>query len=148
MDRTLDGLRVLVVEDDSPSLKLATTVLRLAGATVTGVTDGRSAVERAVSEDFDVVLMDVQIPVIDGREATARIRAAETVSACHIPIIGVTAHAMAEHHAACLVAGMDAVITKPVDPLTFASEVRACVDSVRQGMVDASGQEPRHSPRS
>lgn len=77
MDRVLDGLRILVVEDDSPSLTLATTVLRLAGATVTGETDGESAVTRAISERFDAILMDVQLPAIDGCEATMRIRAHE-----------------------------------------------------------------------
>lgn len=132
MDRVLDGLRILVVEDDSPSLTLATTVLRLAGATVTGETDGESAVTRAISERFDAILMDVQLPAIDGCEATTRIRRHEATGACHVPVIGVTAHAMTEHQEACRAAGMDAVITKPVDPLTFASEVRDCVDAVRR----------------
>ena len=132
MDRVLDGLQILVVEDDGPSLTLATTVLRLAGATVTGETDGESAVTRATSERFDAILMDVQLPAIDGCEATTRIRAHEAEGACHVPVIGVTAHAMAEHQEACRAAGMDAVITKPVDPLTFASEVREYVDAVRR----------------
>jgi CheY-like chemotaxis protein len=68
--------------------------------------------------------MDVQMPILDGYDATREIRRRESLSGDHVVVIGVTAHAMPEHIQACLTAGMDAVITKPIDPGTFAQTVK------------------------
>ena len=76
--------------------------------------DGQAATERVASETFDVVLMDVQMPVLDGLEATRAIRAAERTSDRHIPIIAMTAHAMKGDRERCLAAGMDHYISKPI----------------------------------
>lgn len=119
-ERVLENKRILVAEDNEPSLELALILLRSAGAHASGVTNGRDAVELVKTERFDAVLMDVQMPLMDGKTATAAIRAAESEDGSHLTIIGLTAHAMREQHDACIEAGMDAVITKPLDAATFA----------------------------
>lgn len=122
MGGVLEGLSILVAEDNEPSLELALALLRLAGATATGVSNGDTAVDLMAAQGFDIVLMDVQMPAMDGCTATRLIRDSETDS--HVLILGVTAHAMPEHHDSCLEAGMDAVITKPIDPSTFTQQIR------------------------
>lgn len=120
----LDGVSILVAEDNEPSLELVLVLLRVAGASVTGVPDGAAAVDRLGAQKFDAVLMDVQMPVLDGYEATREIRRRESRSGDHVVVIGVTAHAMPEHIESCLAAGMNTVITKPIDPGTFAQTVK------------------------
>lgn len=122
-ERVLENKRVLVAEDNEPSLELALILLRSAGAEATGVSNGREAVEAVRAEPFDVVLMDVQMPLMDGKVATQTIRAAESSGDRRVTIIGLTAHAMREQHEACIEAGMDAVITKPLDTTTFAPTI-------------------------
>ena len=133
MERVLEKLTVLVAEDDRPSLNLALTLLKHAGATACGVGDGKSAVDHATSEPYDIVLMDVQLPVMDGCAATQMIRRWQAEAGRGPLIIGVTAHALPEHNAACLAAGMNAVIPKPIDPATFAMTIREYVDKVALG---------------
>lgn len=130
----LDGVSILVAEDNEPSLELALVLLRVAGASVTGVPDGAAALERFAARRFDALLMDVQMPVLDGYEATREIRQRESQSGDHVVVIGVTAHAMPEHIEACLAAGMDAVITRPIDPGTFAQ-------TVKEHLADQVGRE-------
>ena len=96
--RVLEHLRVLVAEDNEPSLELALILLRAAGADATGVVNGRDAVALVTIERFDAVLMDVQMPLMDGRVATEAIRLAEASGDAHVAIIGLTAHAMPEQH--------------------------------------------------
>jgi two-component system, sensor histidine kinase and response regulator len=110
------GLRVLLVEDNVVNQMLAVALLKRRRHEVTVADDGRQAVELVRRSDFDVVLMDVQMPDMDGLEATRLIRGMEASSARRVPIIAVTAHTMEEDRQACLDAGMDDYVRKPIDP--------------------------------
>ncbi|MDO8847553.1 MAG: response regulator [Coriobacteriia bacterium] len=129
MGGLLDGVTFLIAEDNPPSLRLVMTLVTLAGGTPTGVVNGNEAVEAAAAGQFDIVLMDVKMPLVDGLEATRAIRDREKDTGDHLFIVGVTAHAMAEHVSDCHEAGMDAVITKPLDPVGFAQAIRDLLDA-------------------
>jgi signal transduction histidine kinase/ActR/RegA family two-component response regulator len=107
------GLRILVADDNPVNQKLVSRVLEKFGHVAAVVNNGREAVEAACTGDFDVILMDVEMPEVDGFEATALIRATER-SRRRVPIIAMTAHAMAEDRQRCLDAGMDDYLTKPI----------------------------------
>jgi two-component system, sensor histidine kinase and response regulator len=115
--RNFSGMRVLLAEDNVVNQKLATRLLQQRGADVHVVGNGAEAL-RALSEaDFDVVLMDCQMPEMDGYEATRRLRHwPGLVRNPHIPVVALTAHALATDRAKCLAAGMNDYLTKPVDP--------------------------------
>jgi PAS domain S-box-containing protein len=111
-------LRILVAEDNPVNRKLVTTLLRKRGHTVKAVENGREAVasvRTAGAHGFDVVVMDVQMPEMSGFEATQAIRAGESPTAGHLPIVALTAHAMQGDRARCLEAGMDGYLSKPID---------------------------------
>jgi len=110
----LGGLHVLVVDDNEINLLIAREMLVSAGATVDTAEDGQQAVERLRVQRFDLVLMDMQMPVMDGLEATRRIR--ELPGGARLPVLAMTANAMAADRERCLQAGMDEVLTKPIDP--------------------------------
>jgi PAS domain S-box-containing protein len=107
------GLRVLLAEDNPVNQQLALTLLRKHGAVVTLATDGHEAVQAFESGPFDVILMDVQMPELDGLEAARLIRSREAAGA-RVPIIALTARAMAGDREACLAAGMDSYLAKPI----------------------------------
>lgn len=107
--------RILVIEDNEVNRILAERQLTKLGYEVTSCSGGKEGVALAVSGVFDAVLMDYQMPEVDGLEATRRIRQAETHSGSHVPIIAVTASATPVDHDACLSAGMDDYLAKPVD---------------------------------
>src|SRR5262249_50540386 len=111
---TLD-LRVLLAEDNEVNIKVGTRLLERWGCRVDAVKTGWEAVECHRAREYDLILMDVQMPEMDGYEATQAIRGAEAVTDAHIPIIAMTAHAMARDRERCLEAGMDDHIAKPVD---------------------------------
>lgn len=108
----LAGLKVLLAEDNIFNQTVAVEVLRSRGCDVTVAANGREAVEAFTSQPFDVILMDLQMPEMDGFEATRIIRANETSG--RIPIIAQTAHAFAEDRDRCMGAGMDEHISKPI----------------------------------
>ena len=107
-------LRILLAEDNLINQKLAIALLEKEGHEVTVASDGQQAVEFFLANPFDVVLMDVQMPVMDGFEATRKIREFERVNGTHAPIIALTAHAGAVDRERCLAAGMDEYISKPI----------------------------------
>jgi signal transduction histidine kinase/ActR/RegA family two-component response regulator len=107
-------LRVLVAEDNLVNQKVLTRMLMLGGHSFEIAGNGEEAVRRCREGRFDLILMDVQMPTLDGLEATRRIRASEAASGAHLPIIGVTAGATAAELGACLDSGMDSCITKPI----------------------------------
>jgi CheY-like chemotaxis protein len=106
--------RILVAEDEYINKILIRTLLTQAGYNVTVVKNGREAVDAWRGGVFDCILMDVQMPEMDGYEAVARIREAEQDGE-HIPVIAMTAHAMSGDRRKCLAAGMDEYIAKPID---------------------------------
>jgi CheY-like chemotaxis protein len=111
---SINGIEVLLVEDNLVNQKLARTWLTRWGITCTVAENGAQALERLSERRFDLVLMDCQMPVMDGFEASARIRAQENPEIRAIPIIAMTANAMAGDRERCLAAGMDDYISKPI----------------------------------
>jgi CheY-like chemotaxis protein len=108
------ALRVLVVEDNPVNQMLATRVLQKKGHSVVVAGNGRQALEALAGQKFDVVLMDVNMPEMDGLAATAAIRAREEGTGRRVPIVALTAQALAGDRERCLAAGMDAYLSKPV----------------------------------
>ena len=112
----LPPLRVLLAEDSVVNQKLALALLKKWGHSGTVASNGQEAVDLASRESFDAILMDVQMPELDGLEATRQIRQSESGTKRHIPIIAMTAHAMKGDRELCLEAGMDEYVSKPVRP--------------------------------
>jgi two-component system sensor histidine kinase/response regulator len=110
----LPPLRILLVEDNPINQKVAQRLLEKAGHNVTVANNGREALDHIGREKFCLVLMDIQMPEMDGLEATVAIRENERLSGGHLPIVALTAHAMKGDRERCLEAGMDGYVTKPV----------------------------------
>lgn len=108
------GLRILLAEDNAINQMLATALLEKAGHRVDAVVNGAEAVDAVAAAAYDMVLMDVRMPEVDGLEATRRIRALSGARS-DLPIIAMTANALAEERDACLAAGMNDHIAKPID---------------------------------
>jgi CheY-like chemotaxis protein len=119
----LVGRRVLLVEDNEVNRFLATELLTELGVDVAIATNGRECVDRVHAEAFDVVLMDIQMPVMDGLTATKLLRAESRFQS--LPIIAMTAHAMSGDRERCLAAGMDGYLSKPLDADALATAVES-----------------------
>jgi signal transduction histidine kinase/CheY-like chemotaxis protein len=107
------SLKILLAEDNLVNQRVAMTMLGKMGHRITLATNGREALERWRQSDYDLILMDVQMPEMSGLEAATQIRREEATGA-HVPIVAMTAHAMSEERDRCLAAGMDDFISKPV----------------------------------
>jgi two-component system sensor histidine kinase/response regulator len=118
------GARILLAEDNVVNQRLAVRLLEKWGYQVEVVGTGQAALAALARHPFDLVLMDVQMPDLDGFETTAAIRARERVTGVHLPIIALTAHAMSGDHERCLAVGMDAYLTKPLK----ADDLEAAID--------------------
>jgi len=118
-------MRILVVEDDSVINEIFTVMLQRSGFEVAVAEDGVRGVEMWEDGNFDVVLMDVQMPRMNGFEATRAIREKEFVRGGHTLIVAVTAFALHNDELKCLAAGMDAYISKPVD-------FRKCIELINE----------------
>ncbi len=114
-ERKLQNVRILLVEDNPINRKLAETMLKKAGYNVETAETGRIAVESTEKKNYDIIFMDVQMPELDGFEATKAIRQKEGANR-HTTIIAMTAHALKGDRERCLDAGMDDYISKPIDP--------------------------------
>jgi signal transduction histidine kinase/DNA-binding response OmpR family regulator len=110
------SLRVLIAEDNLVNQRLVTRMLEKRGHFVVVAGNGREALEALEKESFDLVLMDLQMPVMDGFEATSAIRKKEGDRGVRIPVVALTAHAMKGDREKCLAGGMDAYLTKPIRP--------------------------------
>jgi len=130
-------LVILLAEDNVVNQKLIARLLEKRGDQAIVVANGRAAVDATATRAFDLVLMDVQMPEMDGMEATAAIRRRERETGRHVPIIALTAHAMHGDRERCLAAGMDGYLSKPVQ----GSELSAVLDRVRT-QPRASGPTP------
>jgi signal transduction histidine kinase/DNA-binding response OmpR family regulator/HPt (histidine-containing phosphotransfer) domain-containing protein len=123
IERCETSLRVLLAEDNLVNQRLGQRLLEKRGHRVAIAANGREAVDALEGGGFDVVLMDVQMPEMDGFEATRRIRAREGETGGHLPIIAMTAHAMKGDRERCLEVGMDGYISKPLHPAELFEEV-------------------------
>src|SRR4029453_16202803 len=119
-------LHILLAEDNPVNQKLTVRLLEKWGHTVMAVDNGQEALEALLHQRFDLVLMDVQMPEMDGFEATAAIREHEQASGAHVPIVAMTAHAMAGDRERCLEHGMDGYVSKPLRP----EELLATIDGL------------------
>ncbi len=117
--KPIQGAQILLVEDNEINQLLAKEILEEAVFVVTIANDGREAVNLVQEKEFDVVLMDVQMPVMDGYQATHKIRKDERLKG--LPIIAMTAHAMTGDRERCLEAGMNDYVSKPIDPVNLFS---------------------------
>jgi CheY-like chemotaxis protein len=108
-----DGTRVLLVEDNLVNQFVSTHLLRKFGCEVTQAIDGQDAINLLEESEFDVVFMDVRMPVLDGLEATRQIRRMEESKHSHTPIVALSAGALAEERERCIQAGMDEYVSKP-----------------------------------
>jgi CheY-like chemotaxis protein len=115
-------MRILVAEDSLVNQRIASALLERDGHAVTIVGDGRAAVAAAIGE-FDCILMDVQMPEMNGFDAAQAIRSRERSGGRHVPIIAMTAHAMSGDRERCLGAGMDDYVSKPIS----SSELRSAL---------------------
>ena len=125
LPRTTCRLRCLVAEDNMVNQRLVQRMLERVGHEVMLVGTGREAVEAALSGEFDVALMDVQMPDMDGLEATIAIRSREEIQGGHLPILAMTAHAMPGDRENCLASGMDGYLRKPIRMETLIREIEA-----------------------
>ncbi|MGE4499706.1 MAG: PAS domain S-box protein [Hydrogenovibrio sp.] len=115
--------RILLVEDNVVNQKLALAILAKAGYEADLAANGQEALDRLQSATYDLILMDCQMPVKDGYQATREIRALETTTGTHIPIIAMTANAMKGDDEKCYAVGMDDYMTKPINPKKLAEKV-------------------------
>jgi CheY-like chemotaxis protein len=138
----LQGTRVLLAEDNEVNQKIACRILERLGATVAVVDTGQAAIDYLSSASVDAVLMDCQMPILDGYEATRRIRqGAAGREAVDLPIIAVTAHALAGDRERCLAAGMSDYLTKPFDPEALRSVLGALI-AARESRLSPETSEP------
>ena len=138
--------RILLAEDNPANQKLATFILQSRGHTVDIAGDGEQALRMTQESRYDILLMDVQMPGMDGLEATAAIRKCEAGS-CHVPIIAMTAHAMKEDRERCLAAGMDGYLAKPIDAREMIALVETLAAASHAAAVGAMGLSPGQEQR-
>jgi len=122
-------LRILVAEDNAINQKVAVRTLEKQGHRVVVAETGTEALDALDAQSFDLILMDVQMPEMDGLEATARLREREKATGRHLPVIAMTAHAMKGDRERCLAAGMDGYVSKPVQ----GNELIRAIDAVVEG---------------
>ncbi|MBN1777567.1 MAG: response regulator [Clostridiales bacterium] len=135
----VDGINVLLVEDNEINQEVAKEILSSAGAMVDIANNGKEAIAAVKEKNYDVVLMDLQMPVMGGYEATKEIR--KQIQFEELPIIAMTAHAMQGVKAECLAAGMNDYVSKPIDPKNLFSTIKKWVGkAVDEGMIQLGKQ--------
>ncbi len=134
-------LRILVAEDNLLNQHLAMRLLQSEGHTVEIAPNGREAIRLHAEAEFDLILMDVEMPEMDGFQSTREIRTTERATGEHIPIIAMTAHAMKGDQERCLAAGMDLYVSKPVRKADLLAAISACLS--RAGRPAAAADRER-----
>src|SRR6185436_2350481 len=129
------GLHILIVEDNLVNQRLAVRLVEKQGHAATAAANGREALEALANGVFDLVLMDIQMPEMDGFEATRAIRRKEIATGEHLPVIAMTAHAAPGDRERCLQAGMDADVSKPIR----VKELFAAIESVAGPVTSPAG---------
>jgi CheY-like chemotaxis protein len=132
----LSPLRILLAEDSVVNQKLAVALLEKHGHAVTVASDGREALAAIEAQRFDLVLMDVQMPEMDGLDATRAIRARETRTGERVPVVAITARALAGDRERCLEAGMDGYVAKPI-------HARELFEAISTALAGAGPDRPR-----
>ncbi|HEV2490232.1 MAG TPA: response regulator, partial [Candidatus Acidoferrales bacterium] len=141
--RPASSLRILLAEDNAVNRQLATRLLEKRGHSVVAVNDGRQALQAIEREKFHLVLMDVQMPEMDGLEATRMIRKNEKSTGEHLPVVAVTAHVMKGDREKCIEAGSDDYVSKPIQ----AEELYSVIDRLQKPSLDSNnGQSMSASP--
>jgi PAS domain S-box-containing protein len=143
-------LHILIADDNVVNLRLARSLLAKQGHSAVAVGSGREALAALEQQNFDLVLMDVQMPDMDGFETTKAIRARERISKTHLPIVAMTAHAMSGDRERCLAAGMDSYVTKPVDAAKLFTAIADVfrTDATSNSMKPQSALPPTQGPHS
>lgn len=136
--RRASSLRILLAEDNAVNRQLATRLLEKRGHSVVAVNDGRQALEAVEREKFHLVLMDVQMPEMDGLEATRMIRKKEKSTGEHLPVVAVTAHVMKGDREKCIEAGSDDYVSKPIQ----AEELYSVIDRLHKPSLDSNSSHP------
>ena len=127
MTKKSERSRVLVVDDYADAREMYSEYLQFSGFDVVEATNGREALQRAVEDQPDIILMDLSLPVMDGWEATRRLKADDRTAA--IPVVALTGHALAGISEGAMKAGCDAFVTKPCLPEDLVREIRKVLDS-------------------
>ncbi|MBF0442478.1 MAG: PAS domain S-box protein, partial [Oligoflexales bacterium] len=135
--KSLSGLKILLAEDVPDNQIIASKLLTMLGAMVDVTSDGREAVSKASEKDYDIILMDIQMPIVDGLDATKEIRR----RGIGCPVIALTAYAMPEEIDRCLLAGCDGHIPKPVTQERLINVIRSKIDKIklRQSYANQNG---------
>jgi CheY-like chemotaxis protein len=142
MDRPLlAGVKVLLAEDHPVNRTVSVRLLSNLGASVTAAADGKEALDRWSKERFDIVVLDLEMPEVDGFGVVREIRARERATGDHLPIIALTAHAREEERERCLREGMDGFVSKPFAEADLVSAMRAVL-KVRSSSQKAAGEGP------
>ena len=145
-DKALVPLRVLIADDHEANRVLAGKILEKRGHTSTYAENGRQAIDHLQRSSFDLILMDVQMPELDGLQATAVIRTAEEAKGTHIPIVALTAHAMKGDREKCLAAGMDAYLSKPLRARELIALVEKLCELVTAGRIGTAASRSDAEP--
>ncbi len=140
------GLNILLAEDNPVNLKVVKVMLEKMNHVVSAVGTGAEAVEAAATQQFDLILMDLHMPELNGLEATKLIRARENGSGDHTPIVALTAAALASDRDCCLREGMDGFLVKPVERVQLAEAVERYVGYPREGARQWGPERPLAAP--
>ena len=136
---SLAGLNVLVVDDNATNRMIGVRMLEALGATATSAEDGQMAVEAAAAQAFDLILMDINMPGMDGIEAARRVRAQGGPSAA-APIVALTANAMSHQRDEYLAAGMNGVVAKPFSPASLLTEIARLAEAPDADVAEAAAR--------
>ena len=137
--RESNNLRhILLAEDNAVNQTLVVRLLQKRGYIVTVAADGQAALEALEKQSYDLVLMDVQMPVLDGFQATAAIREREKSGDRHVPIIAMTAHSLKGDQERCIAAGMDGYVSKPIRTADLFEAIEKVVGKMSSAPVELS----------